>query len=142
MNINQDCLTLLKIVFLMLWAAILWAIGVFFIRWVGPLGYLSNAFTPLIYAALLFLTIPVVRITPKLVGVSRQYTLICSCVVAMTAAMIDGVVVRWFPWIYTNDPELITHSAASLLWAVGMLIAIGLILQCRLEKTCQLPASR
>lgn len=142
MNLCANQLTFIQVLRLIVWAIVLWGLGVVILRWLGPRGYLSDSTTPLIYAAVVIGTLPFVYVTPWLLRIPRQHTLLATCIMAITATMLDGVVVRWYPWIYAADPALLAQCAATLLWGASALVAIGVALQCRVEKTCQPPASR
>ncbi len=106
----------------------LWLVGVLAIRWIGPLGGLGDGWTPLVYACVVLVSIPAVAVTPRLVGLGRDHRLICACVMATTAATLDGIVVRWLPFVYADQPQRLAEAAASLLFAIGVLVALGMAL--------------
>jgi hypothetical protein len=108
-----------------LYGAVLWFAGALIIRWVQPTGALGNALTPLVYGLIVATTVPLVRWAPRLLGVARSQTLACAAIMAATASLLDGVAVRWTP-LYGADPRIVADSAACLLWAIGVAVALGL----------------
>lgn len=105
-----------------------WFVGIWLIRWVGSIGGLTNDWTPLVYALVLAGTAPLLAWTQALLGVSRLHRLPVAMVIAATAACIDGVVVRWFGWVYFDDPLMQARAGAILLWAIGVLCLLGLVM--------------
>ncbi|MCW5737890.1 MAG: hypothetical protein KIS73_27465 [Enhydrobacter sp.] len=117
-----------RAVLLVLAGMVVWFLGVLLLRWVGSTGALGNGWTPLVYALVLAGTVPLVVAAPRLLGLPRHQTLACASIMAATASMMDGIVVRWFPAVYSTDPQLLAQIAASLLWGIGVAVALGLLL--------------
>jgi hypothetical protein len=80
------------------------------------------------YAGATLITIPAVVLVPQLLGLGRSSRLFCACVMVATISLIDGIVVRWFGWIYATEPAARSDAAASLLFAIGMLVTLGLVM--------------
>lgn len=117
-----------RAVLLVLAGMIVWFLGVLLLRWVGSTGALGNGWTPLVYALVLAGTVPLIVAAPRLLGLARHQTLACASIMAGTAGMMDGIVVRWFPSIYATDPHLLAQIAASLLWGIAVAVVLGLLL--------------
>jgi hypothetical protein len=117
-----------RAVLLVLAGVVVWSLGVLLLRWLGSTGALGNGWTPLVYALVLAGTAPLIVAAPRLLRLPRSQTLACASIMTGTAAMIDGIVVRWFPSIYATDPQLLAHVGAALLWGVGVAVALGLLL--------------
>lgn len=107
--------------------AALWFAGIFQIRWVAGLGALGDGRTPLVYALIVAATAPVVALVPHVLGLPRAARLHCSAIMAATAALLDGIAVRWTDW-YAADPRVVAQSAATLLWAIGVAVALGCVM--------------
>jgi uncharacterized membrane protein YbhN (UPF0104 family) len=104
--------------------AILWFVGIFQIRWADQIGVLGNRSTPLVFALIFVATIPFIWLTPRVLGLPRAYRLHCGAIMGATASLLDGVAVRWTHW-YASDPQRLANSAATLLWAIGVAVALG-----------------
>lgn len=104
--------------------AALWFVGIFQIRWAGALGALGDARTLLVYALIVPGTIPFIWAVPRMLGLPRAARLHCGAIMGATASLLDGVAVRW-THCYAADPLLRAQSAATLLWAIGVVVALG-----------------
>ena len=112
---------------LMVFGAILWVLGIFQLRWAGAMGALTDGRTAIVYGVILLATVPLVAFAPKAVGLPPSARLHCATIIAAVAALLDGVAVRW-THIYADAPGLRANCAASLLWAIGVAVALGLIM--------------
>jgi hypothetical protein len=126
-------LPLRAVAILIVTGVVLWVLGVLLIRALIPTGAMANAWTPLIYLGLVLVSIPLTPALPRYAGVARSRVLECGAIVAATASLIDGVVVRWAPWIYADDARLAADSAASLLWAIGVAVALAYVMPPKLR---------
>ncbi len=118
-------------IILVIWGTALWAAGVLILRWVVSIDGLHGVPHLLAYALTVVGTIPLIPITPRLAGLSRHDTVSAIVVVSMTALLIDGIVIGYIPWIYAVDPAQARGCAGALLWAVGVALALALIMQPR-----------
>jgi Co/Zn/Cd efflux system component len=121
---NNSYLDARKVAIIATVGFVLWFVGIFEIRWAGAAGVLSNGFTPVVYAFIVVATIPFIWITPRVLGLPRAYRMHCGTIMGATAALLDGMAVRWTHW-YASDPQLLANSAATLLWAIGVAVALG-----------------
>lgn len=104
-----------------------WLAGLLLIRGIGPLGWLSDGRTVLVYALILLATVPGIAAVPRRLGLGREYRLHCAAIMSAAACLTDAVVVRWTHW-YAADAALRADAAASLLWAIGVAVGLGLVM--------------
>ncbi|WP_168727528.1 MULTISPECIES: hypothetical protein [Sphingomonas] len=116
---------------LIAWGTILWAIGVVILRWLASIDGLHGTTQLVAYALVIVGTVPLIPLTPRLAGLPSSETVGSVAVVAMTALLIDGIVIGYFPALYSADPALARGCAGALLWAVGVALALGFIMQPR-----------
>ncbi len=116
---------------LIVWGALLWASGVLILRWLVSMDALHGTPQVLAYALIVAGTIPLIPLTPRLAGLSRSDTVSAIAVVSMTALLIDGIVIGYFPALYSADPVQARACAGALLWAVGVALALGFAMQPR-----------
>ncbi len=105
-----------------------WGIGVVALRMMGPGGWLGNERTALVYALIVPATLPIVWLGPRLVGLPRRESLAAAAMITTPAALMDGVVVRWFPSVYAPNPAALAQAGATLLWGLGVGLALGAVL--------------
>lgn len=53
--------------------------------------------------------------------------------VGAIAMMIDGIALKWFPWVYGSDPVAVRLGAAWLLWGYGVSLGIAVLITGRLQ---------
>lgn len=116
---------------LIVWGALLWASGVLILRWLVSIDALHGMPQIVAYALIVAGTIPLIPMTPRLAGLSRSDTVSAIAVVSMTALLIDGIVIGYFPALYSTDPMQARACAGALLWAVGVALALGFAMQPR-----------
>lgn len=119
-------LGLAGLVTLMLWGVLLWVAGVGILRWTASLGALTGAGQIIAYALTIIGTVPLIPISVRLGRLPQSAALTAVAVPSMTALLIDGVVIGYYPWVYSPDPALARACAGALLWAVGVALALGL----------------
>jgi hypothetical protein len=59
--------------------------------------------------------------------VSREQQLPAVVLMTLTALLLDGVAILWFSSLYGLAPDRLYLAAATLLWAVGCVLAVALI---------------
>lgn len=109
----------------------LWFLGVLFLRWASAGGWMAGTPQMIIYALIIPVTWPLVRFAPQVVRLPATETLFAASVMSMTALLIDGIIIGYTPFVYATDPALARACAGGLLWAVGVAMALGLVLQPR-----------
>ncbi len=123
---NNPPLPLQKVAILVALGAVLWFAGMVFLRWAGSVGALTGMGRLVIYAIAIPITIPLIPLGPKLAALPRDQTLRAVAILSMTALLIDGVVIGYFPQLYSDDPATARAAAGALLWAVGIALVLGL----------------
>lgn len=116
---------------LIAWGVVLWASGVLILRWLVSMDALHGTPQVLAYALTIAGTVPLIPLTPRLAGLPRSDTVSAIAVVSMTALLIDGIVIGYFPALYSADPVQARACAGALLWAVGVALALGFAMQPR-----------
>jgi len=118
-------------VILVITGTVLWAIGVALLRWLAAMDWLSGAAHIIVYGLTVVGTVPLVPIGRVAAGLPPSETARSVAVVSLTALLIDGVVIGYFPWIYSADEATARLCAGALLWGVGVALALGLAMQPR-----------
>jgi len=103
----------------------LWLLATLYIH------FLPRAFSSPLHSALSFITaVPLgwlsIRLVRRLARLARSQLIAGAALVAAVAMMMDGLALRFFPWVYSNDPDVLRPASAWLLWGYGVSIAIAL----------------
>jgi hypothetical protein len=116
-----------KIAFLAAYAMMLWSFAWAIIHFGGPRGHFAGMQHVLLYA----LTIPVTLLTNlqsrRRVGLPRSQTLTAVAITSCVAMFADSLVLGWFPWIYSTNPDVARAGAAWLLWAIAVALVLAVI---------------
>jgi len=115
-----------KVFILVAMGAFLWFLGVLFLRWAGDVGALTGAWHWVVYAGVIPITVPLIPLGPWIARLPRAHTLRAVAIMSMTALLIDGIVIGFFPEIYSADPPTARAAAGALLWGVGVALMLGL----------------
>ena len=89
------------------------------------------AFTSPLHSALGFITaLPIgwlsIRLVWRCARLARSQLVAATALVGAVGMMIDGLALRFFPWVYSGEPEVIRPASAWLLWGYGVSFAIAL----------------
>jgi hypothetical protein len=103
----------------------LWVLATLYIHFV------PRAFSSPLHSALSFFTaVPIgwlsVRLVRRAARLSRPQLIAGTALVAAVAMMMDGLALRFFPWVYSNEPDVLRPASAWLLWGYGVSLAISL----------------
>lgn len=126
---QSDPLSLRAWIILVITGTALWAIGVALLRWLAAMDWLTGTAHIIVYALTVVGTVPLIPIGRIAAGLPPSETARSVTVVSLTALLIDGVVIGYFPWIYSADEATARLCAGALLWGVGIALALGLIMQ-------------
>lgn len=118
-------------IILIIWGALLWASGVLILRWLVSIDALHGTPQIIAYALVVAGTIPLIPLTSRLAALPPGETVSAIAVVSMTALLIDGIVIGYFPALYSADPVQARACAGALIWAVGVALALAFIMQPR-----------
>lgn len=110
---------------------VLWAIGVALLRGLVAMDWLSGSAQSIAYVLIIPGTLPFVPVGRMLAQLPKSETLASVAIVSMTALLIDGVVIGYFPWVYSADIDLARACAGALLWGVGVALALAAYMQPR-----------
>lgn len=114
---------------LVLIGAAFWLAGVFILRGADAIGWLSGGGQALMYVLLVPALAPFVPLGPMLAGLPATERLRAAIIELMTAALIDGIVIGFAPWIYNADPAKALACAGALLWGIGVSIVLAMVMQ-------------
>jgi hypothetical protein len=108
--------------------ALSWFIGVLFIRFAGAAFFIEGN---LWLIGLYVLTIPVAWLTVKGIVLASNLSgvniSIAVVIMTITATLLDGVAIAWFPSLYGLPTAAHLLAAAWLLWFVGVALGISVI---------------
>jgi hypothetical protein len=103
----------------------LWVLATLYIHFVPA------AFTSPLHSALSFVTaVPIgwlcIRLVRRTARLERSQLVAGTALVGAVTMMIDGLALRFFPWVYSGAPEVFRPASAWLLWGYGVSLAIAL----------------
>lgn len=103
----------------------LWLLATLYIHFVPA------AFTSPLHSSLGFITaLPIgwlsIRLVRRCARLERSQLVAGTALVGAVAMMIDGLALRFFPWVYSGAPEVFRPASAWLLWGYGVSLAIAL----------------
>lgn len=106
----------------------LWAVAAGLLRAIAPMGALEGSARLITYTLVIPGTFPFVVLTRKLIRLRQSQTAVGIAIVTGTALLIDGIVVGWFPQIYSEDVQHTANCAAAILWGAGMALVLGFMM--------------
>lgn len=107
--------------------AVFWFLAAMILRLVAPMGALEGAARALAYALVVPGTLPAVWLIWKLPGLRRDQVALGGAVATATATLIDGIVLAWFPELYSADARLVAACGAAILWGAGVGLVLSLL---------------
>ncbi len=99
-------------------ALVVWIAGVVGIRLGGNSILVDGPGFIIGYVIMALLGPPTVWIAARLIGFDLKSMMVPTLVIAMTALVLDGFVMGFFPQIYTS-PDKIKYLAPMFLWTFG-----------------------
>ncbi|MBL0924125.1 MAG: hypothetical protein IBJ12_06615 [Sphingomonadaceae bacterium] len=115
-------------VLLVVIGAALWFLAAIILRLIAPMGALEGSARLITYALVIPGTLPFVMLTRMIVKLRSHQLFTGVGVVTMTALLIDGVVIAWFPAVYGGALPQVTNCAAAILWGAGVGLVLAFIL--------------
>jgi len=116
-----------KVALLAAYGMMLWGFALGIIHFGGPRGLFAGVPHMLLYA----LTIPVTMLTNRQsrrrAGLKKSQTLTAVALTSTVAMLADSLILGWFPWVYSTDPDVARAGAAWLLWAIAVALALAVI---------------
>ena len=105
--------------------AFLWSLGVLGIRFGGSLGVFAPERRAILYLATALLFWAGVWLASGRRRNAPGTFALALAVMAMSATLLDGIAISWFPALYGADPAVLQPGAVWLLWGVGNGLAAG-----------------
>ena len=127
---NRIGLTNSQTILLIVTGAALWFLAAIILRLIAPMGALEGAARFITYALVIPGTRPFVVLTRTLVKLLPHQLFTGVAVATMTALLIDGIVIAWFPAVCGGELPQVTNCAAVILWGAG----VGMVLAFMLNK--------
>jgi hypothetical protein len=118
-------------------ALALWALATAYIH-LWPQAFLDHTMAALGFLTTLPMALLSVWLTRKLAGLQMSQLLAGVALVGAIAMMIDGLALRFGPWIYGSNDTLLRAGAAWLLWGYG--VSLGFAFLWVLVKGAEHPA--
>jgi hypothetical protein len=105
--------------------AMLWLVFALLLRWLGPMGIYEGSLKVTIYLLAVPLTVPVVFQLEKLAKLRRDQVFTGMAVGTMSAILLDGLALGFFPRLYGETVEMWAGAGALILWGGGVGLALG-----------------
>jgi hypothetical protein len=122
---NRIGLTQRQTLLLVATGAALWFVAAVLLRIIAPMGALEGTMRGVSYALVIPGTLPFVFLTRWIARLRDDQMGIGIALATMTALLIDGIVVAWFPAVYGEHLPQVTNCAAIILWGAGVAILLG-----------------
>jgi hypothetical protein len=122
---NRIGLTQRQTLLLVATGAAFWFLAALLLRIIAPMGALEGIMRGVSYALVIPGTFPFVLLARWLVALRDDQMGIGIAVATMTALLIDGIVVAWFPAVYGGQLPQVTNCAAIILWGAGVALLLG-----------------
>ena len=105
--------------------AVLWLAAALLLQWLGPMGVYEGAARIWLYLLIIPGTLPFIGLIAKLARLARHQIGVGVALATMTAILLDGVALAWFPALYGGEVELAAGAGAVILWGGGVAMALG-----------------
>jgi hypothetical protein len=128
--VNRIGLSPGQTVLLVVLGAALWLLAAIILRVIAPMGALEGTMRAITYALVIPGTWPFVLLVRLLVRLRPDQLVTGVGVATMTALIIDGIVIAYFPAVYGGSLPQVTNCAAIILWGAG----VGMLLACILNR--------
>ena len=110
---------------------VLWFIAAMILRLVGPMGAFEGNARYLTYALVILGTWPFALAMPWMAGVSRAQMVPSVGAATLAASLLDAVALAWVPQLYGSRIEIVAGAGATILWGVGVGLAMAFYLGAR-----------
>jgi hypothetical protein len=132
-NESDDALafTPRRLAILLPYALVLWALAWSAIRFRGPHGAFDGVRGVVTYVGVIPATVVINWLHLKLADLPRHEIVNAVAITLAAATTLDGTFFWFFPRVYGNDPEVLRHGAAFIIWAGA--VAFGLAFVTRLS---------
>jgi hypothetical protein len=105
----------------------LWGLSALYIRLV------PQAFLEPLWGTVMFIATPVsiwlnIGLVRRMAWLSKAQILPGVCVVGAVALMSEALGMKWLPFIYNADPDLLRSGSAWVFWGYGLSLGFALIM--------------
>jgi hypothetical protein len=107
------------------WGALLWFLAAQICQLAGAMGWFEGGARALLYGAVVMGTIPLIPITKRIAGLADSEVALGLTLVTLTALLLDGIALAWFPALYGGGDAQAAASGAVILWGAGVGLALG-----------------
>lgn len=104
---------------LLVLGAILWFIAATLLRLLGPVGIYEGIGRVINYALIFPGLLPFLLVAFKISGLEKSQYFTGVGLMTLSAALLDGIALAWFPGLYGNTPEMLAGAGSTILWGVG-----------------------
>jgi hypothetical protein len=108
-------------------ALVLWALAWSAIRFRGPHGAFDGVRGVVTYLGVIPATAVINWLHLKLASLPRQEIVNAVAITLATATTLDGTLFWFFPQVYGNDPEVLRHGAAFIIWAGAVAFSLAFV---------------
>ncbi len=105
--------------------AVLWLVAALLLRWLGPMGIYDGAARIWLYLLIIPGSAPFILLIARAAGLARSQIAIGAAFGTMTAILLDGIALAWFPALYGGEIEFVAGAGAVILWGGGVFMALG-----------------
>jgi hypothetical protein len=106
-----------RVAILLPYALVLWALAWTTIRFRGPHGAFVGVTGVVTYLSVIPATMLINWLHLKLANLPKREIVNAVAITLAAATTLDGTFFWFFPEVYGNDPEVLRHGAAFIIWA-------------------------
>ncbi len=110
-----------------------WFAAVLLCRTLGPMGAFDDMNMVILYAAIIPGTAVYMWLGAKMIGLARNQVFVAFVAADMTALLLDGNAIAWFPSLYGATMDLVASSAAAILYGAGVVLVLAFVMNGRSE---------
>jgi len=109
---------------LIILGAILWLVAALILKALAPSGIYEGSAQIILYALIVPGTVPFLLASLKVASIERPSSFAAVALMTMSAMLLDGIALAWFPFLYGGDVAYVAGAGAAILWGAG----VGLVL--------------
>ncbi len=126
-SVSRTGLAARQVVILTMVGASVWLAAALILRLVGPMGAYEGLGRAWLYLAIVPGTVPVIFLAGRLASLRRDQFVSGVALALMTATLLDGLALAWFPGLYGATASLQAGAGGAILWGAGVALALGFV---------------